>query len=208
MTDTPRAFSREISRSLCDRVGTVCSNRACRAPTLETAQGASTAVEGRAIAIHSCSPDGPRYDAAQTEDERISIHNAVWLCGVCAALVEADEVKFPAPVLRAWRADAELAAFERLGNAAASVRAPSDGAPLSDSARELMRSIATLYVNAGFPPAGQWSFTPGNSSDRRYAELRALGFVAFGTLDRAALRLGQRGVDWIMRNREKEALKT
>ena len=208
MPDTPRPFSRETSRSLCVRVGTVCSNRACRAPTMDVAQGDSPAIEGRAIAIHALVPGGPRYDAAQTEDERRSIHNAVWLCGACAALVESDEVRFPAPVLRAWRADSELAAFERLGNGAASVRAPSDGAPLSDSARELMRSIVTLYVNAGFPPAAQWSFTPGNSSDRRYGELRALGFLAFGTQSRASLRLTQRGVDWVMRNREKDALNT
>lgn len=195
MTDVRHPFSKETARALSERVGEICSNRGCRVPTVAD-------VRGVALAIHAATPGGPRYDAAQTEDERRSIHNGVWLCTACAALAQSDEGRFPAPLLRAWRADSELAAFERLGASAACVRAPSDGAPLSEPALELMCSLAKLYVNAGFPAPTQWSFTPGDSNDRRYGELRAAGFVTFGTSRGTPWRLSQRGVDWIVRNRE------
>jgi hypothetical protein len=178
MPDVGHPFSNETARALSARVGEVCSNRGCRAPT---GGPSGAAAVGLVVAVHATFPGGPRYDEAQTDDERQSIHNGVWLCAPCSELVQRDESRFPAPLLRAWRADSELAAFERVGSSAASARAPTDGPRLSVHARELMVSLAELYANAGFPRPDRWSFTPGDSTERRYGELRAAGLVTIGT---------------------------
>jgi len=144
---------------------------------------------------------GPRL--AQTEEERRSFHNGVWLCRTCGTLIDTDEGRFPAPLLRAWRAGAELSTFERIGKPAAAAAAPSDGMPFSEGAGELMRWLAEQYVKAKLPNFKVWSFTPKDQDDPIYGELRALGLLYFGGPRGRPWRLTQEGVDWIMRNRRR-----
>lgn len=100
-------FSKGTIREIAKGVGYRCSNPDCRRPTV----GANAAQDGTIIigvAAHICaaSPGGPRYNGAQTSEERHSKGNGLWLCQNCGRLVDADPDKFtvdtynihPAPV--------------------------------------------------------------------------------------------------------------
>lgn len=166
MSEQRHDFTQETIRKLCDRVGAVCSNPACHAPTKGPHSDGEKAISvGMACHIHAAAPGGPRYDAAQTADDRRSIHNGIWLCRTCGTLIDTDEERFPAPVLRVWRAEAELAAFKRIGKPAAASTAPSDGLPLSDDALRMMRWLMEQYVKAGYPNFKVWRFTPPDQND-------------------------------------------
>ena len=202
MTERRQDFTQETIRKLCDRVGSECSNPACRAPTKGPHSGGEKAVSvGMACHIHAAAPGGPRYDSTQTAEDRRSIHNGIWLCRTCGTLIDTDEARFPAPQLRVWRAEAELAAFERIGKPAAAATGPSDGLPLSERAVEVMRWLTEQYVKARFPHFNLWSFTPKDESDPVFGELRALGLLYFAGPRGGRWRLTQAGVDWIMYNR-------
>jgi len=58
---------------------------------------------------------GPRYEPSQSEDERSSIDNGIWLCSNCSAQVDADPAAFSAHLLREWKLGAELDAHRALG---------------------------------------------------------------------------------------------
>jgi hypothetical protein len=109
-------FSADTIRKLGERVNLHCSNPTCRAPTKarHTESEKSTSV-GKACHIHAASPGGPRYQPSQTEEQRESIENGVWLCETCGTKVDKDSERFPADVLRAWKTLAEHEANERLG---------------------------------------------------------------------------------------------
>lgn len=69
------------------RVGFLCSNPDCRRHTV----GPNSAKEkftilGVAAHITAASPGGPRYDSAQTADQRKDIDNGIWLCVNCSTL--------------------------------------------------------------------------------------------------------------------------
>ncbi len=127
MGDLRHDFTQETIRKLGERVGLLCSNPDCRAAT----KGPHTASEkaasvGKACHIHAAAPGGPRYDSSQTEEERRSIDNGIWLCSNCGTLVDNDAPRFPPDRLREWRAKAELDALARLGRPRPST-APVDG---------------------------------------------------------------------------------
>jgi hypothetical protein len=194
-------FSKETIRKLSERVGSTCSNPDCAAPTKGPhTDGDKVISVGMACHIHAAAPGGPRYDEGQSEDDRRSIHNGIWLCRTCGTLIDTDEERFPAPLLRAWRAETELTAFKMIGKPSAAAAAPSDGVPFSNDAANSMRWLAEQYVSAGYPNFKVWMFTP-DQNDPVYGELRALGLVYFGGPRGGPWRLTQEGVDWIMRNR-------
>jgi hypothetical protein len=109
-------FSADTIRRLGERVGLLCSNPKCQAPTkgphTDTQKAANL---GKAAHIHAASPGGPRYNGSQTEEQRSSIENAIWLCSNCAVKIDVDAEKFPAHVLKAWKTLAEHEANERIG---------------------------------------------------------------------------------------------
>jgi len=178
MSEQRHDFTHDTIRKLCDRVGSECSNPECGAATKGPHSDGEKAISvGMACHIHAAAPGGPRYDEAQTEEERRSIHNGIWLCRTCGTLVDTDDDRFPAPLLRAWRADAELAAFKEIGKPSAAAAAPSDGLPFSEGAAEVMRWLAEQYVKAGYPQYNLWTFTPPDQDDPVFGELRALGLV-------------------------------
>ena len=107
-------FSGDVIRRLGESVNLHCSN--CDAPT----KGGHS-VEGKAISlgvachIHAAAPGGPRYNASQSEDERRSFDNGIWLCANCARLIDSDVPRFSADVLRSWKRGALRLAAERIG---------------------------------------------------------------------------------------------
>ena len=72
------------------------------------------------VAAHICaaSPEGPRYDSAQPQEQRRGIDNAIWLCQTCAKLIDSDAAAFTPAVLQSWKRQAEAEARLRLGKAA------------------------------------------------------------------------------------------
>jgi hypothetical protein len=102
-----------------ERVGLLCSNPSCRAPTKGPHTSADKATNlGVAAHIHAAASGGPRYDADQTPAERSSIENGLWLCWTCSVLIDKDAARFPANLLRAWKVAAEEDAMDRLGKPA------------------------------------------------------------------------------------------
>lgn len=205
MADERHDFSKDTAKRLCDRVAATCSNPDCGASTKGPHSGGEKAISvGMACQIHAASPGGPRYDANQTEEERRSIHNGMWLCRTCGTLIDTDEGRFSAPLLRAWKAAAELAAFKKIGKPAAAANAPSDGLPFSGAAYDALRGIGACYVQATFPEPQLWWFRPDSDrdDDPAYRELQALGLLVFKGPRGGPWHLTRAGVNWIMRNRE------
>lgn len=78
---------------------------------------------GQAAHICAASSLGPRYDETQTEDERQSVENGIWLCENCAALIDKNAGSdFSVGLLRTWKNASERAALDRLYRFSDSVR--------------------------------------------------------------------------------------
>lgn len=110
-------FPQALKDKLAKRVGFVCSNPDCRAPTVAAALGSGDKAVNVGIAAHICaaSPGGPRFDGSSTPEQRSSMENAVWLCSVCAKKIDDDEHKYSVATLRHWRAVAESSAHASVG---------------------------------------------------------------------------------------------
>jgi hypothetical protein len=109
--DFPKQTITEIAKG----VGYRCSNPECTRPTI----GANAAQDGIitiGVAAHICaaSPGGPRYNAAQSREERRAKENGIWLCQNCGRLVDADEQKFTVAVLTKWKRGAQERAFREV----------------------------------------------------------------------------------------------
>lgn len=97
-------FSEHVRRSLCERVNGLCSRPDCRVVT----RGAQADTEqsftiGRACHIHAAAEGGPRYLKTQTREERRGFANGIWLCANHGGEVDADQLAFPADMLRTWK---------------------------------------------------------------------------------------------------------
>lgn len=105
-------FSKQTVIEIAKGVGWRCSNPDCMRATV----AANEAEDGTLIiadAAHICaaSPDGPRYDETQTTTQRRAKENGIWLCKVCARLVDLDPAKYTDDVLRKWKRDAQKRAL-------------------------------------------------------------------------------------------------
>lgn len=97
---------------LAKRVGVRCSNPNCRRLTSGPRTTKSAAVNiGVAAHIAAASKGGPRWDEQMSPDERRSPDNGIWLCQVCAKVVDNDPERHPAPLLRQWKELSEHAAL-------------------------------------------------------------------------------------------------
>lgn len=109
--DFPRQTITEIAKG----VGYRCSNPECARPTV----GATATYDGIitiGVAAHICaaSPGGPRYNPAQTREERRAKDNGIWLCQNCGRLVDADAQKFTVEALIGWKRAAQERVFREL----------------------------------------------------------------------------------------------
>ncbi|MEM7373908.1 MAG: ATP-binding protein [Bacteroidota bacterium] len=109
-------FTRKTKIALAKSVGYLCSNPECRASTTgpHTEDDKSVSI-GEAAHITAASPDGPRYDASLTSEERRSGENGIWLCATCATIIDKDETRYPVELLKEWKVQAESEARNRLG---------------------------------------------------------------------------------------------
>lgn len=82
-------FSQKIKTAIASRAGYRCSLPNCRAHTIGaggTPDGSLSV--GVACHIHAASPNGPRYSANQTTEERSSSDNGIWCCANCSRIVD------------------------------------------------------------------------------------------------------------------------
>lgn len=108
-------FSKRIVERLRSRVAHRCSNPDCRRQTAGPAtdpEGVN--IVGIAAHIHAASPGGPRYLLSMSPVQRSGIQNAIWLCSVCATLIDRDIEAYPAERLLTWKGEAERLAAKEL----------------------------------------------------------------------------------------------
>jgi hypothetical protein len=104
-------FPKAVIETLARRVGVRCSNVKCRKLTIGPHSDESRSVNvGVAAHITAASAGGPRFDPTMTAEDRQSIENGIWLCQVCAKLIDNDEERFTVTVLRDWKKTAEYLA--------------------------------------------------------------------------------------------------
>ena len=125
-------FLKQTITEIAKGVGYRCSNPECGRPTV----GATAADDGIitiGVAAHICaaSQGGPRYNAAQTREERRAKDNGIWLCQNCGKLVDANSRKFTVEVLTGWKRAAQERAFR--GLVAPGMPAPSEEVVRLDS---------------------------------------------------------------------------
>lgn len=131
-------FTAAIKRLAADRVAHRCSNPNCRAATSGPQLTPLGSVNvGVAAHITAASPGGPRYDPSLSSVQRSHPTNAIWLCQMCAKLIDSDVVAFDVPTLRRWKATAESCAFAFVGRAVREV-APSAQQPSEEEVEILV----------------------------------------------------------------------
>jgi hypothetical protein len=105
--DFPKVVIDVVAR----RAGMRCSFPSCRQLTSGPRSEHGKAISiGVAAHITAASPGGPRYDETLPSEDRASAVNGIWLCQNHAKLIDNDEIKYTAAILRAWKAGAEEAA--------------------------------------------------------------------------------------------------
>lgn len=108
-------FSQKVKTTLGQRVNYLCSNPSCHEFTSGPhSDDNKPLILGIAAHICAASPGGPRYNAAQTVEERKSTANGIWLCDRHAREIDSDHVRFSESLLRDWKAQTE--AFVGGGN--------------------------------------------------------------------------------------------
>lgn len=112
-------FTDEVKRILAARVGNVCSNPDCRAPTSGPQNDATKALNvGVAAHITSAAEGGPRYNPLLCSEERRHPDNGIWLCQTCAKLIDNDSLRFTEKLIRAWKEVGEYRALNTIGKTA------------------------------------------------------------------------------------------
>lgn len=99
-------FPKNVIIKIAERSGYICSNPTCNKITIGPCENNNekSVKNGKAAHICAASPKGPRYDINQTENERKSITNAIWLCGSCADLIDKNNgVDYSKNILLEWK---------------------------------------------------------------------------------------------------------
>ena len=110
-------FPLKTKEILAKRVGTLCSNPRCSAPTYGPSSDPTKSMsKGVAAHIRAAAPGGPRYDPTMTPEQRSSIDNGIWLCESCAKMIDTDPQRYTVDVLLNWKRKAEERARRAIEN--------------------------------------------------------------------------------------------
>ena len=101
----PSDFSPTTKRELADRAGHHCS-RCLALTTCSDEQGKPFRI-GDAAHQAAASEQGPRYDPDQTDTERSSVENGLWLCSSCHRKIDGDRYRYSVQDLKQMKAEAE-----------------------------------------------------------------------------------------------------
>ena len=118
MTSNRDDFSEKTKNNAAKRVGYRCSFKNCNRPTVGASQENKNKASSIGVAAHICaaSPEGPRYDANMTPEERKDISNCIWMCQTHAHLIDTDEKKYTVDLLKKWKREAEQSASDALAD--------------------------------------------------------------------------------------------
>ena len=104
MAEVRDDFPESVKRIVAERAAYICSNPGCRRPTVEPHSDPTKSLKtGITSHIRAAAPGGPRYDPQQTQEQRRSIENAIWLCGSCSPLIDKDEIAHPISLVIEWK---------------------------------------------------------------------------------------------------------
>ncbi|MDE5698538.1 MAG: hypothetical protein K2I96_14200 [Lachnospiraceae bacterium] len=104
-------FTRKTIEIMAKRVGCRCCNPEGRILPCGSAVSEESYVNiGVAVHIAAAVSGGKRYRAEMTMQERSSIDNGLWLCQDCAKVIDSNEKKYTAELLKGWKQSAELEA--------------------------------------------------------------------------------------------------
>lgn len=110
-------FSASTKDTLARRVGHRCSNPGCCQPTSGPQENPAKSVNvGVAAHISAAAAGGPRYSPSLTQVERAAIENGIWLCQICAKLIDNDPGRYTVVLLEDWKSFSEKRARSRLEN--------------------------------------------------------------------------------------------
>ena len=144
-------FRQPVKTLLAQRVGWLCSNPKCQQPTMGPRMGKPGSMNlGVAAHIKAASPGFARYDSQQSEEERHSFDNGIWLCQNHAHQIDHDEKLFTVELLHTWKGAAEQRAFDQLTGGKGPARVEG---PTLDLIEELRDILATLSLPVERLPA-------------------------------------------------------
>jgi hypothetical protein len=137
-------FRAATIRTLAHRAGNHCCNPGCRGPTSGPALAEDKSVNvGEAAHITAAALGGKRHDPSLTQEERRAASNGIWLCELCAKLIDTDEARFTVDLLRKWKQDAEARALRDIATAApGTYRRPVLVVELDEEDRAFLLSLA------------------------------------------------------------------
>jgi hypothetical protein len=95
----PKEPSMTTIKRLFAESGNLCAFPKCAQPILH-----GRTVIGDVCHIKAKSPDGPRYDPEQSDEERHRYDNLILLCGVHHTVVDSDEISYTVERLKAMKA--------------------------------------------------------------------------------------------------------
>ncbi|MFW2176727.1 MULTISPECIES: hypothetical protein [unclassified Moraxella] len=110
-------FTLTVIRQLRERVANYCSNPNCRVLTISAKESTSTNVHIIGEGAHICAvqPNGARYEATMTSEQRKSYDNGIWLCRNCHKIIDSEPKKYPIELLREWKECAEKYSVDNIG---------------------------------------------------------------------------------------------
>ena len=105
-------FTPATRKQLAARVGHRCRNPTCRRPTSRPDPADQSRAISIGVAAHvtGAARGGPRFDGSLASEARKSLDNGIWLCEVCAKVIDDAPGAFTTEGLQAWKRHAELAA--------------------------------------------------------------------------------------------------
>lgn len=111
-------FTKRTRELVAQRVAYRCCFQGCGIATIGPKYGdaLNTSSIGVGCHIFAASPNGPRYNANMTPEERKSPDNCIWMCQTHSKLIDADENAYPPALLHQWKNNAEQEAADRLKN--------------------------------------------------------------------------------------------
>lgn len=140
-------FSLDTTRRLRDMAGNVCSFPECSRITHGSkAERTGPFSIGVACHIKAAAPGGPRYDAAQTKEERKHLSNGIWMCRTHSVLIDADDSPYPVETLLEWKKTAELRSNQMVNQQTFSM------AEVKEKARTESMDSLYSYINRGDNP--------------------------------------------------------
>ena len=134
-----------------------CSNPTCRRLTSgATSDGTDEIRIGEAAHICAAAQGGPRYDGTMTTEERRSVENGIWLCGVCARAVDSKDSIFTVDELRDWKRRTDIDSWRSVAHNLPF--GPGMQSPTPDELRDRLRAAATADL-AVFRHTAKWPAT-------------------------------------------------